>query len=131
MGNASGIILPVQNGRIYKVIDCGCICSLVYKQYCTENIELLCPCYNCLLDIKEKKYNTNKISRLFRNSVNKNIFELTERKNVEHWLLESDAIEYAKKRKIPYEELVPNDDFEYMNPTYQKKDLLKRYDIYL
>lgn len=129
MGNGSGIMIPEKNGRIFKVIDCGCICSLVYKEYCTENIELLCSCYNCLNNLKKNQYNPEKISKLFKNYVGKNIMELTNKDNINNWLFENEAIIYAQSKKIPYEELVPDDEFEYLNPCCPKKDLLKRYKI--
>lgn len=132
MGNAGAILKPEDNGRIYKILDCGCICSLKYKEYCAESIELLCPCYYCLEDLKDQTYNTRKISKLFLNCVNKNIFDLVTTKTefiCDNWLIESDAIIYAQKKKIPYEELIPNDELEYMYPNYPKKDLLKRFNI--
>jgi len=139
MGNAGGILKPEENGRIYRVLDCGCICSLKYREYCTESIELLCPCYYCLENLKARTYDNRKISKLFENSVNKNIFDLvtigsgsgsdSASINYDNWLVETDAIAYAKRKKIPYEELVPNDELEHICPNYSKRDLLKKFNV--
>ena len=122
MGNTSSILIP-ENGRIYKPLECGCICALLYKEYCVTNIELLCPCYTCLEEIREKRYSTSKISKLFEDSVDKNISLLTNDNYPDKWMLEYVAVEYAKKRKIPYEEFILKDG--YIITNYNKNEMIK------
>ena len=131
MGTGSSVLLGNENGRIYKCLDCGCICSLTYENYRVKDIELLAPCYYCLENLKKKKYNSNKISNYIKNFIDNEIFYLVDSNNNDRWLLENEAIEYARKRKIPYEELVPNDEFEKLIPSYQRRDLIKRFGISL
>jgi len=66
---------------------------------------------------------------LIRNFSNFNIIELINLENSNRWLTEKEAIEYAKTRKISYEEFILDDKFEENKPKSQKRDLLKRYDV--
>ena len=130
MGASSSVNIINENGRIYKELLCKCICSLVYDNYQTINdIELIVPCYCCLNKLKNNEYNTEKIKNLKNISKNKNVFDLLDIKNDNYWMNENDAILYAKKRKIPYEEFIPNDEFELNNPNLPKKNLFIRYNV--
>lgn len=86
---ASSQFVINENKRIYKYLDCGCICSLVYKNNHCKDIELLAPCYNCLENLKNNKYDSEKISKLYKKF---SIFEMNELidKNIpDRWLIES------------------------------------------
>jgi hypothetical protein len=133
MGSSSSIINKdiELTGRVFKTLQCECICSLVYTNYCVQDIELLVPCWNCIESLKEKKYESKEISKLFKNSLNANVYDLIGYDTPNRWLTESEAIVYALKRKIPYVELIPNDEFERDNPNVPPRDLLKRYQIYV
>lgn len=133
MGAGSSVITNniKDSGRIFKTLNCQCICSLIYSNYCVQDIELLVPCWDCLESLKNKEYDSKQISKLFRNLLNTNINDLIDPNNQNRWLTESEGIEYARKRKIPYEEFVPNDEFEKFNPNVSPRDLLKRFCVSL
>jgi len=110
MGASSSIEINKKNGKIYKECECKCICSLTYENYIASNIELNIPCYKCLQDLQNKNYNYNKISEIYKQNKNKNILELIDYDLPlsDKWLNESDAVIYAKKRNICYEEFITN-----------------------
>jgi hypothetical protein len=110
MGASSSIEINKKNGKIYKECECKCICSLTYENYITSNIELIIPCYNCLQDLQNNKYNCNTINKIYEQNKNKNILELIDYDLAlsDKWLNESDAIMHAGKRNICYEEFTTN-----------------------
>jgi hypothetical protein len=106
------------DGTLYKRLDCGCIFCAKYEKLQPYELELALPCYNCLQDLRCKQknsFNINEVKKLYSDIKELEIDFLIGPKN--GWLIESDAIEYAKENRISIIELV--------NSNY----ILKKYGI--
>jgi hypothetical protein len=108
--------LPL-NGKLYKVMECKCIYSCIYQNNIVEDIELLCCCYMCLHNIRNKLFDYKKLSKFISNTINNNICDLINNK-YDNWLSERNAIIYAQNNKISVIEFIQNEN------------LLKKFSIY-
>ena len=113
MGATSSFI---ENNKISKDIDCGCI-------YCYDekNCELVFVCNKCLIILQEYKENKIRPDNFIANKIidevkNKSKTELIESNN--GWKTYNDALQYAIEKKIDIHEFISNKNllkyFEYI-----------------
>jgi hypothetical protein len=100
--------------KVYKRIVCGCIYCYCFNE---ERIQLLCPCYICIDNIKNKKYNTIIAKTLSKEIKGKSEDEIIMEKN--GWISEALAIQQAHNRGMRcIEEFINNHDILEKNNIY-------------